>query len=260
LFTRETRTLSICRELALYGEQFIRVFVNPIDGSVKLGQIDPSTIDQIVTHPENVEKALKFHQRPVGPGFDVWGPGAGLNPAGSISSTFKSTGPAILPQTDLGTAGGPGLGAVDPSGSGASMGASSSYPVDVPTQGRWFSGIAEGDHPNGPEVMQFTVNKVSNAKRGTSDLACILVWVRRYKDWLTDRVRINKYKGSFLWNVTLTGADKNTVDTPRHGITACALNLKNGPQYAGLRKVGRGGNFLDTDLQQCLVGRRCSKK
>src|SRR5262249_52872540 len=40
----------------------------------------------------------------------------------------------------------------------------------------------------------------------------LLPWLRRYKDWLTDRVRINKYKTAFLWDVTLTGADKKTID------------------------------------------------
>jgi hypothetical protein len=64
-------------------------------------------------------------------------------------------------------------------------------------------------------VMHFAINKVSNAKRGKSDLATLLPWLRRYKDWLTDRVRINKYKGAFLYDVRLTGADKKTIDRKR---------------------------------------------
>jgi hypothetical protein len=56
------------------------------------------------------------------------------------------------------------------------------------------------------------VNKVSNAKRGKSDLATLLPWLRRYKDWLIDRVRINKYKAAFLWEITLAGADKRTIE------------------------------------------------
>lgn len=61
-------------------------------------------------------------------------------------------------------------------------------------------------------MVQFCINKVSNAKRGKSDLATLLPWLRRYKDWLTDRVRINKYKGAFLWDVQLQGADKKAID------------------------------------------------
>ena len=63
--------------------------------------------------------------------------------------------------------------------------------------------------------MQFAINKVSNTKRGKSDLATLMPWLRRYKDWLTDRVRINKYKGAFLYDVRLQGADKRTIDRKR---------------------------------------------
>lgn len=75
---------------------------------------------------------------------------------------------------------------------------------EVDNQGTWFSA--------GDEVLHVPINKVSNAKRGKSDLATLLPWLRRYKDWLTDRVRINKYKSAFLWDITLTNADKKTID------------------------------------------------
>lgn len=78
----------------------------------------------------------------------------------------------------------------------------SARPVD--TEGEWFQA--------GREVVHFAINKVSNAKRGKSDLATLLPWLRRYKDWLTDRVRINKFKTAFLWDVRLQGADKKTID------------------------------------------------
>ena len=62
------------------------------------------------------------------------------------------------------------------------------------------------------DVMHFTINKVSNAKRGKSDLATLLPWLRRYKDWLIDRVRINKYKAAFLWEITLSGRRPRTIE------------------------------------------------
>ncbi len=58
-----TRVFSLCTELSLYGEQFIRFFVNKYDGTVKIAQIDPSLIDQIETDPDNIERALRFHER-----------------------------------------------------------------------------------------------------------------------------------------------------------------------------------------------------
>lgn len=153
----DTRVYALCTELALYGEQFIRFFVNPYNGRVKIRQIDPSIIDEIETEPEDVETVLRFHRRPIGPSATQPG-----DPAPLVSS-----GPQNL-------------------------------------EGTWFQA--------GSEMMQFTINKVSNARRGRSDLATLLPWLRRYKDWLTDRVRINKYKGAFLWDVQLLGADRKTIE------------------------------------------------
>ncbi len=153
----ETRIYALCTELSLYGEQFIRFYVNPINGSVKIRQVDPSIIDQIETDPDDIETALRFHRRPIGPSASQPGDPAPVTPR---------DGPSV--------------------------------------EGEWFKA--------GSEMMQFCINKVSNAKRGKSDLATLLPWLRRYKDWLTDRVRINKYKGAFLWDVQLQGADKKAID------------------------------------------------
>jgi hypothetical protein len=153
----ETRVYALCTELSLYGEQFIRFYVNRINGSVKIRQVDPSIIDQIETDPDDIETVLRFHRRPIGPSATL--------PGDPVPITSQA-----LPNFD----------------------------------GEWFMA--------GSEMVQFCINKVSNAKRGKSDLATLLPWLRRYKDWLTDRVRINKYKGAFLWDVQLQGADKKAID------------------------------------------------
>ncbi len=153
----ETRIYTLCTELALYGEQFIRFFVNPYSGRVKIRQIDPSLIDEIETDPDDIETVLRFHRRLVG------------------TSATQPGDPALI-----------------------------SPSVQQDFQGEWFQA--------GTEMVQFCINKVSNAKRGKSDLATLLPWLRRYKDWLTDRVRINKYKGAFLWDVQLSGADRKTIE------------------------------------------------
>jgi len=170
-----TRTYSLCTELSLYGEQFIRFFVNPFNGQVKIAQIDPSLIDQIETDPDNIERALRFHQRPVGPGGALWSATAPVGGVQPPAPTLEPTG--------------------------------ASYPGDAVMAGKWLQA--------GTEVVQFKINAVSNAKRGKSDLATLLPWLRRYKDWLTDRVRINKYKGAFLWDIKLAGADAKTIDRKR---------------------------------------------
>jgi hypothetical protein len=146
------RQYDLATELSVYGELFIRFYVDLPTGSVTVRQIDPSLIDEIECDPEDIETVRRVHRRP--------------------TATVTTSGSA--PSLD-----------------------------DPGTNGVWLS------VPN--EVMHFAVNKVSNAKRGKSDLATLLPWLRRYKDWLIDRVRINKYRSVFLWDVKLAGADTSTI-------------------------------------------------
>lgn len=68
--------------------------------------------------------------------------------------------------------------------------------------GRWWGA---------DEVRHYAINRLVGATRGQGDLVPLLPWLRRYKDWLTDRVLINRYKGAFLWDVQITGADRRTI-------------------------------------------------
>lgn len=78
-------------------------------------------------------------------------------------------------------------------------------------EGRWWVGLA-GAKPEDEQVMvHYAVNKAVGAVRGESDLAPILPWLKRYRAWLEDRARINKYKGAFLWDVAIGGADATTL-------------------------------------------------
>lgn len=164
----ESRIYDICTELGLYGEIFVRFFINHFDGKVKIRMIDPSIIDQVETDPDDIETQLRFHQRPIGP-----------SPTQNVDS-INIINPNVV---------------------------NAQNPGDPTMQGKWFEA--------GTEVVHFAINKVSNAKRGKSDLATLLPWLRRYKDWLTDRVRINKYKSAFLWDVTLKGADAKTINAKK---------------------------------------------
>lgn len=152
------RQYDIATELSLYGEIFIRIFVNPYDGRLKIGMVDPSLIDEIECDPENIERQIRCRVR--GVRDEEWGV------RGTDSSSPDSS--HLTPHTSW---------------------------LTMPDQ-----------------VMHFTVNKVSNAKRGKSDLATLLPWLRRYKDWLIDRVRINKYKAAYLWDVTLSGGNRQMIE------------------------------------------------
>ena len=62
--------------------------------------------------------------------------------------------------------------------------------------------------PDAPNqiMLHYTINKQVGDIRGVSDLAQILTWLNRYNMWLEDRVRINRYKGSYLWHVQVQNA------------------------------------------------------
>jgi hypothetical protein len=141
----DQRIYAIQTELALFGEQFIRCFVDPTSGRTVIRQLDPLHIEAIETDAQDVERPLRYLYRPPGD------PGA-------------------------------------------------------PIEGEWIPAA---------DVLHFAINKVSNATRGRSDLAPLLPWLRRYKDWLTDRVRLNRYKGAFLYDVTVAAAQKDELDRLR---------------------------------------------
>ena len=83
-------------------------------------------------------------------------------------------------------------------------------PSDVETEERFHDSSA-GRWWTREEMRHYAVNRLVGAVRGQGDLAALLPWLRRYRDWLVDRVRLNKYRQAFLFDVTLTGADRRTL-------------------------------------------------
>jgi hypothetical protein len=77
--------------------------------------------------------------------------------------------------------------------------------VDDGLGGRWWAAASE-DQVNTEQVMlHYTINRPVGCVRGSSDLQPLLPWLRRYRDWLENRVRLNKFKTAFLWDVTVQG-------------------------------------------------------
>jgi hypothetical protein len=65
------------------------------------------------------------------------------------------------------------------------------------------------------EVLHVALNKSSYEQRGRPELFTILPWLRAYKDWIEDRARQNKYRGSVFMDLMLTGAQQTQVATKR---------------------------------------------
>lgn len=71
--------------------------------------------------------------------------------------------------------------------------------------GRWWDGT--GEDPTEPLMLHHVVNRRIGAVRGESDLTPLLPWLRRYSHWLEDRLRLNRYRTAFLWDVTVEGTE-----------------------------------------------------
>ncbi|HRY21975.1 MAG TPA: hypothetical protein P5198_10705, partial [Flexilinea sp.] len=52
-----------------------------------------------------------------------------------------------------------------------------------------------------PVMIHFAVNRTIGSIWGEPDLAPLLKWLSRYANWLEDRVRLNRYRNSFLFVV-----------------------------------------------------------
>jgi len=73
----------------------------------------------------------------------------------------------------------------------------------------WPSPLAA---PESDQVMlHYAINRPVGCTRGEGDLVPILPWLRRYREWLEDRVRVNRYRNAFLWKVTLQGAGESEL-------------------------------------------------
>jgi len=80
------------------------------------------------------------------------------------------------------------------------------------TQGRTW----EGRESDADQIMlHYAINRPVGEVRGMSDLAQIVTWLDRYETWLEDRVRINRYKGAYLWQVQIEGALPGQLEAKR---------------------------------------------
>ena len=71
-------------------------------------------------------------------------------------------------------------------------------------EGLWWP---SREDPAAEQIMlHYALNRPVGEVRGASDLAQIVPWLERYDMWLEDRVRINRYKGAYLWQVRVQNA------------------------------------------------------
>lgn len=164
-------------ELGLFGEQCYTVSVNPVDGHVRLGYVDPGRVGEVLRDPHNAEvvqaialksesggavERLKVIQVDERPGSRSFGRliGAETDQQGQVIETWRDG------------------------------------DVDRPYLGSCF---------------WFAINKVSTAQRGRSDLLGLADWVDGYDQLLFGELDRTLLIKSFLYDVSLAGADEAAV-------------------------------------------------
>jgi len=183
----DARLPAWCDELTRAGELFIVLSRNPADGMAYVRAVPAVHIDQIETDADDVERELRYHETDFRSLKDFgsldggrWWPAAGAANAVTLSD---SEGPRV------------------PAG-------------EILRCAQNDNGCAQNDRSD-QVMLHFAVNRPAGGLRGEGDLTPILPWLEHYARWLEDRVRVNRLKSAFVWQVTLKGATPALVAQKR---------------------------------------------
>jgi hypothetical protein len=79
--------------------------------------------------------------------------------------------------------------------------------------GKWWPSKLDEDAPQ--IMLHYTINKPVGETRGRPDLMPLMPWLERYDLWLEDRVRINRYKGAYLWHIRVENPPPGLLEAKR---------------------------------------------
>jgi hypothetical protein len=89
------------------------------------------------------------------------------------------------------------------------------HQLDDTPEGRYWPSAEEASADEQQIMLHYCLNRPVGALRGVSDLAPVVVWLERYALWLEDRVRINRYKGAYLWHVSVDNPLPGQIEARR---------------------------------------------
>ena len=160
----------MARDLGVLGEQAYPTFVNKQNGHVRLGYLDPYAIDSVITNPGNCRETI------------------GLK----IKSDYGMV--------------------VEDNVFVKEWRANQGIP-EVKNEKNYLSVIGLDRNVNHKdtygklvgETFFFAINKVTNARRGKSDLLVLFDWLHNYERFLFSRVERARHLNAFIWDVLLKG-------------------------------------------------------
>ena len=155
-------------ELARSGELFIILFPNSVSGMCQVRAIPASRIRRVVWRKGDYEMELAYNEMTHLRDED------GAGDIDTIEGTWW-----LSPDGWRALYGGDGMDAA---------------------KGEWTKAGADyADGKEAPWMLHYAVNRPVGAVRGEGDLAPMMSWLRRYRRWLEDRVRLNTAVRSYLW-------------------------------------------------------------
>ena len=164
-------------ELGLYGEQIWSAAVNPVDGRVSLGYVDPEEVKDVIVDPKNTKIVRAVVLKGDGPNDSRYlkvinydqTPGA------------KTYGRLVGAETDA--------------------------------QGQVIETLKVGDKEISYDgsCFFFAINKVSNAKRGQSDLATLIDWIDAYDQFLMNELDRSLLMKAFVFDVACQGMTEEQI-------------------------------------------------
>lgn len=103
------------------------------------------------------------------------------------------------------------------------------YPASGETEGRRWNAWQEASGgvpalPFQPVMRHYAINRPVGTQRGESDLVPMLRWLARYSNWLEDRVRLNRYRQAFLYQVQASFTNEAERAARQTALNAAAPN------------------------------------
>ena len=81
-------------------------------------------------------------------------------------------------------------------------------------------------------MLHYAVNRLAGMKWGEPDIAPLLPWLARYAGFIEDRVRLNRFRQAYLWDVKIDSTDEALVQSRKKEI------MNNPPQPGDLNVHG----------------------
>ena len=181
----------LCTDLALAGELLLVVYVNPINGGVRIAYVDTGVIEDVLPDPRFPQRAAavrinagnkKLMFKVVSNDEDPTSPTFG-HLVGARTETREE---AAKNSPTEGVPLGPKV--------------TEKYEFVLGRRGGKISGVYDGS------CFFFTVNGVSSSRRGKPDLLCLIDWIDAYDQLLLNEVDRAILLKSYIWDITIEGA------------------------------------------------------